>query len=123
MGMGEDKLAAQIGAKGYFGKVTVEAEPVDGNGEVTVDFDSTIPKRWQSGASFGIEYVLEHVTKRTLFPKGGRVFVHSIGGHEVDTNNVVIAFVAANALCKALGVEPKKRPIFDETTGVFSFPK
>jgi hypothetical protein len=123
MGRGEDKLAAQIGPKGYFGKVTVEAEQVDGDGEVTVDFDPTNAKRWRSGASFGVEYVLEHITKRKLFPKGGRVRVVYIEGHEVDTNNVVIAFVAAHALYKALGVEPAKRPAFDENTGVFSFPK
>jgi hypothetical protein len=123
MGRGEDKLATQVGAKGYFGNVAVEAEPIDGNGEVTVEFDAAVSPRWQSGASFGIDYVLDHVAKRQLFPKGGRVHVRHIHGHEVDTNNVVIAFVAANALCKALGVEPKKRPTFDQATGVFSFPK
>jgi len=112
-----------VGPKGYFGQVTVEAETVDGDGEVNVDFAPTISKRWQSGASFGIQYVLEHIAKRKLFPKGGRVHVLHIGGHEVDTNNVVIAFVAAHALYKALGVQPTKQPAFDKDTGTFSFPK
>ena len=123
MGRGEEKLATQVGPKGYYGKVTVEAEPEDTDGEVTVDFDPSISERWKSGASFGIDYVLEHVTKRTLFPKGGRVRVLQIGGHEVDTNNVVIAFVAAHALYKALGVQPTKKPEFDKETGTFMFPK
>jgi len=124
MGHGESKLVKQVGAKGYFGKVTVQAEPLDGDtDEVIVDFDRTIPKRWQSGASFGIEYVLDHVTKRKIFPKGGRIRVLTIGGHEVDTNNVVIAFVAAHALYDALKIQPTKQPVFDESTGVFSFPK
>ena len=123
MGRGEDRLATQVGQLGYFGKVTVEAEPEDRNGEVTVDFDPSIPKDWQSGASFGIEYVLDHIVTRTHFPNGGRVRVLHIGGHVVDTNNVVIAFVAANAMYKALGIEPTKKPAFDKDTGMFTFPK
>ena len=119
----EEKLATQVGPKGYFGQVTVEPELVDGDGEVEVDFAPTISKRWQTGALFGIQYVLEHIAKRKLFPRGGLVRVLSIGGHEVDTNNVVIAFVAAHALVKALGVQPAKIPAFDRETGVFSFPK
>ena len=123
MGRGEDKLAVQVGPKGYFGQVTLEAEPVDSDGEVNVDFAPTISKRWQSGASFGIQYVLEHIAKREMFPKGGRVRVLNIGWHPVDTNNTVIAFVAAHALSKALGIQPAKLPVFDKDTGVFSFPK
>jgi hypothetical protein len=123
MGHGENKLATQVGAKGYFGKVTVEAKTVDGDGEVTVDFAEAIPEQWKSGASFGIQYVLEHVTKRKLFPKGGIVRVLFIEGHEVDTNNVVIAFVAAHALYNALGVQPTKQPEFDASKGTFTFPK
>jgi len=117
------KLATQVGAKGYFGEVTVETEPAEDNGEVTVDFDPSIPQQWKTGASFGIEYVLEHITKRTVFPNGGRVRVLYIRGHAVDTNNVVIAFVAANAMYKALGVSPTKKPEFDKNTGIFTFPK
>jgi hypothetical protein len=123
MGRGEDKLATQVGGKGYFGKVTVEAEPEDRDGHVTVDFDPSISNDWRSGASFGIEYVLDHITMGTLFPNGGRVRVLQIGGHPVDTNNVVIAFVAAQAMYKALGIQPIKKPEFDKNTGIFSFPK
>ena len=123
MGHGEHKLATQVGPKGYFGKVTVEAEALDRGGAVTVDFDASISEEWKSGASFGIGYVLEHINTRTVFPNGGRVRILSIGGHPVDTNSVVIAFVAANALYKALGIEPTKKPEFDKNTGTFTFPK
>jgi hypothetical protein len=51
------------------------------------------------------------------------VRVLHIGGHAVDTTNVVIAFVAAQATYKALGVEPTKKPEFDANTGNFTFPK
>jgi hypothetical protein len=119
----EEKLATQIGSKGYFGKVVLEAEAIDGQGEVTVDFDAAHARRWQSGARFGIDYVLEHIAKRKVFPQGGRIIVSYIGGHEVDTTNVVIAFVTAKALLKALNVVSSKEPKFDENTGVFSFAK
>ncbi len=123
MGPAEAKLATQVGSRGYFGKVVLEAEPADQEGDVTVDFDPDQASRWRTGALFGIDYVLEHTAKKKVFPRGGRVHVQYIGGHDADTNNVVIAFVAANALLKALSVEPSKRPEFDEETGVFYFPK
>jgi hypothetical protein len=98
MGMSaEEKLATQVGSKGYFGKVTLEAESIDGQGDVTVDFDPAHAHRWQSGARLGFDFVLEHISKRQIFPQGGRILVSYIGGHEVDTTNVVIAFVTAKA--------------------------
>lgn len=123
MGRGEDKLAVQVGRRGFFGKVAVEVEPFERDGDVIVDFDPSVDKEWKSGATFGIEYALEHIATKTYLPKGGRIRVLSIGGHAVDTTNVVIAFVAANALYKALGVLPAKRPEFDRNTGAFTFPK
>ena len=35
---------------------------------------------------------------------------------------VVIAYVAARALCQALGVELTKQPTFDAASGTFNFP-
>jgi hypothetical protein len=123
MARGEFQIADQIGPKGYYGKVALEAEPSEAGGEVTIQFDQTDAARWQSGAQFGIDYALEHVSTRKFFPHGGRVRVLRIEGHEVDTNNTVIAYVAAHALFRALGVEPTKRPNFDGSTGAFVFPK
>ena len=123
MGYGEFKLVDQLGEKGYFGKVSLEVEAMENKGAITVNFDERNAAGWQSGAAFGIEYVLEHVAKHELFPHGGRVRVSSIQGHPVDTNNVVIAYVTAMALLKALGVEPFKRPDFNRESGLFVFPK
>jgi len=120
---GEFKVAKQIGAKGYFGRVRLEVDQVTENGNVVVEFDDRQAARWQTGARFGIDYVLDHVSKRAIFPNGIRVFVGAIEGHDVDTDNTVIAYVAANALLSALGVEPRKRPDFDELNGSFVFPK
>jgi len=123
MPRGESTIAKQSGLKGYFGKVTLQVEPTEGDGAVTVDFDERRARSWQQGARFGIEYVLEHIPKRKYFPTGGRVHVDCIEGHEVDTNNVLIAYLTANALFEALGFEPTKRPSLDEAAGVFEFPK
>ena len=123
MKRGEFKVAKQIGPKGYFGRVRLEVNQGTENGNVVVEFDDRQAARWQTGARFGIDYVLDHVSKKESFPNGIRVFVDAIEGHEVDTDNTVIAYVAANALLSALGVVPRKRPGFDENNGSFVFPK
>lgn len=99
-------------------------ENVDSSGGVQVDFDDVYANRWRSGARFGIEYVLEHIPKREYFPRGVRVHVGCIEGHEVDTDNTLIAYVTAYALFRALGIaEPKKKPNLDLQQGVVVFPK
>ncbi len=123
MSRGEFAIAKQAGPKGYFGKVALEVEPTENDGAITVDFDEQRARLWQQGARFGIEYVLEHIPRRKYFPKGGRVHVDCIEGHEVDTNNVLIAYLTANALFEALGIKPTKRPNLDEVGGLFVFPK
>jgi len=123
MWRGEDKLAVQVGQVGHYGTVIVEAEPVDCDGALTLDFDPSVPDKFKCAALFGIEYALEHLSQRTHFPNGGRVRVLHIGSNPVDTKSVVIAFVAANAMYKALGIEPTKKPAFDKETGMFTFPK
>src|SRR5260370_37935904 len=104
MKRGEFSLATQVGSKGYFGKVALEVEHEDPSGTGKVEFDQPGAQNWQSGARFGIDHVLENIPKKTVFPKGGKIIVHSIQGHPVDTNNVVIAYVAAYALLSALEI-------------------
>jgi hypothetical protein len=127
MKRGEYKLADQVGEKGYFGKVALEIEMDDGSGAVSIDFDAANARDWQTGARFGIDYVLEHIPKKKLFPKGARIHVDSIQGHAVDTTSAVIAFAAANALLRALGLDAvpskTKRPNFDREKGLFVFPQ
>lgn len=123
MARGEFRLATQSGPKGYFGKVSLDIEPTEIDGDVVIDFDDQRARSWQSGVRFGIEYALEHIPKRKYFPKGLRVHVNSIEGHEVDTTNVVIAYVTANALFEALNVAPKHRPNLDPDQGLVVFPK
>ncbi len=122
---GEYKLAIQSGNWGYFGKVVLRIETNGAAGGVKVDFDPQRAGDWQAGARFGIDYVLEHVSTKKLFPEGATIHVDSIQGHPVDTTNVVIAYTAVNALIRALEIEfpESKMPNLDEKNGLVVFPK
>ena len=121
MARGEYKLATQAGGKAYFAVVDLDIVPDDKSGKVQLEFDPKRAVNWQTGARFGIEYVLEHIPRRKMFPNGIRIKVDSIQGHEVDTNNTVIAYAAALALLKALNLEESYKPDFDEEKGRFVF--
>lgn len=124
MAKGEYKIARQVGQRGFFGDVSLDADATENEGEITVLFDEEHANRWRGGARFGIDYILEHIPKRTYFPRGIKIQVNRIVGHEVDTDSALIAFVTAHALLQALNVEhPKKLPNLDENRGEVVFPK
>ena len=124
MTAGNFELKEQSGNKGFFGRVSLQAEP-QLNGEFQVEFDQQNAQRWQSAAQFGVDYFLEHIPKKKLFPTGLRVFISEIDGHEVDTTNLVIAYVTVNALMRALQgqVTLKRQPTLDVAEGTIEFPK
>ena len=123
LSVGKNRLAVQSGNKGYFGEVELDVERHSPGGAIEVEFDSVGASQWQTGAQFGIDYVLQHSSRRTLFPNGGRIHVSRIEGHLVDTTNAVIAYVAALALIDALGVKPREMPTLDAEKGLVIFPK
>lgn len=118
----EEKLAVQIGGRGYYGKVTIEFSAEDCDGKFVVEYDPAVSQDWRKGVASGIAYALEQVTGQGSVPSSGRVRVLSVHGMIVDTTEVVMAYVAATALFKALGVDSVKKPEFDKKTGIFSFP-
>jgi hypothetical protein len=122
---GNFEVREQVGPKGYFGRVSLQAEPEAPASGYEIAFDEKHAQRWQTGARFGIEYVLEHIPKKKLFPNGIRILVSCIDGHEVDTTNSIIAYVAANALMEALQdrVSLNKRPVLKTSEGLVEFPK
>jgi hypothetical protein len=123
MGTGEYKVAKQSGQKGYFGRVVLDAQPKD-DGEITVEFDEHRANRWQSGVRFGIDYALEHISKRAVYPKGLKIRVTAIEGHDVDTTTSLIAYITAHAMFQALGVEEAdKKPCVDFEKGLVEFAK
>lgn len=120
---GKYRLAVQSGNKGYFGDVALDVEHGCSTGEIEIEFDPAHASQWQVGARFGFEYILDHGPRRALFPGGGRIHVSRISGHPVDTNNAVIAYVAALALADALGISPRKVPQLDAENALLIFPK
>ena len=113
---GDYKIAKQRGQKGYFGRVALDAQPTESG--VQVDFDAACASCWQSGVRFGIDYFFDHIP----IVGGVRIHVVCVEGHEVDTNNALIALAAANALFQAFGIaESKKKPQLDEENGLVVF--
>jgi hypothetical protein len=123
MARGDFKIAKQVGQRGFFGRVSLDVEPAEGGHSVQIDFDERA-SRWQNGVRFAVDYVFEHSPARKSFPHGVRIHVSCIEGHEVDTDTSLIAYVTANALLQALGIDdPKKKPHLDEDRGLVVFPK
>jgi hypothetical protein len=119
---GEFVLAKQLGSKGYYGRIRLAVEPTISR-MLTVDFQAGTEQQWRSGAEFGIVYGWELYHRGHPAVGGLQVRVLEIHSQPVDTTNLVIAFVAANALWNALEWLPTRLPTFDLKNGIFSFPK
>src|SRR5262249_44560392 len=108
--------------KGYYGKVHLEVQSQDTSGCI-VNFIDKCDLYWRVGVEFGIVHGWELWQSHQSHRRGLFVKVLEVTGQMVDTNNLVIAFVAAYALWKALGWTPPKPPSFDPKTGCFTFAK
>lgn len=122
MRQGEFVLIQQAGSKGYYGEVRLQVELLDQRG-CDIQFDTSCIEEWRIGVEFGIVYGWELFQRSHPERKGLSVKVLKIKGQFADTTNLVMAFVSANALWKALEWLPPKPPSFDPKTGVFSFSK
>ncbi len=122
MRQGEFTLFQQVGGKGYYGKVRLECEPLD-HPECIIKFDTCCSPEWRIGTEFGIMYGWELFRRSCPEIKGLSVRVLEIRGQFADTTNLVMAFVSANALWKALDWLPPKPPSLDPKTGTFTFSK
>lgn len=73
-----------------------------------------------TGLQFGIAWAYE----RAVHPKT-RMTVEIVKsrGHVVDTSELVMAFVAAQAFYAAIGMPAPESLTLDPATGVFTFPK
>ena len=114
------KLSVQHGKWGYFGIVQLDVDLNPNIRGVHIEFAVADPE-WRAGVEFGITYAHEKVIGNQ--PPGANVRVLEARGHIVDSSQVLMAFVAANAFCKAIDVAPPPGLRLDEETGKFIFPK
>jgi len=79
------------------------------------------PTTLYASAAFGISYAIERLPLDQQ--KSIRsVTIDLIKHHPVDTNSLIVAFAAANAVWNALGVTIPNSSSFDESSGAFIFP-
>jgi len=99
--------------------VQLEVEIVDDQASI----ETSVPDefaRWRHGLAFGIAYACERSV--ALRRKAARVRVTDVEWHNpVDTTEIVMAFVAANALWNALGETQAAAPTLNAKTGAFTF--
>jgi hypothetical protein len=122
MKSGEFTLKEQSGPKGYFGKVRLDLKPRDGSGTV-VTFDESCETSWRVAVQFGITYGWELFSWGKAAPQGLEIAVREIKGQMVDTNSIVVAFVAAHALWNGLEWTPPRPPVLDPKRACFTFSK
>jgi hypothetical protein len=71
-----------------------------------------------------VEFGLAYAYERTIGDSfAATVYVTELLGHEVDTTEVVMAYVAANSFFDAMKVERPAHLSLEESAGVFKFPK
>lgn len=119
---GEYTLQQQRGAKGYFGKVRLEIE-MQQLPECSISFLTSCDSKWKLGVEFGLVYGYDLFQRSDVNMSGVAVRVLEVIGQPVDTTCLVMAFVSAHAIWKALEWIPVKCPVFDPKTGHFTFPK
>jgi len=112
------RLAVQHDNWGYFGAVSIDVEVRLGGGiEIIFDCDDL---QWRAGVGFGLAHAYE---KAFGGRSGAVVHVTEIRGHDVDTTETVMAYVAANAFFDAVKAEQPAALAMDRSAGVFTFPK
>lgn len=116
------ELAAQSGNWGYYAVVAMEVDVLEGGPSLEIAFVERIHD-WRYGVQFGIAYAYEKTILAQPRSRGVKVRVVSVLGHPVDTTEAAVAFAAAHAFCRAIGVALPQPPRLSESTGEFIFPK
>ncbi|WP_143075752.1 hypothetical protein [Parafilimonas terrae] len=111
-------MAEQIENYGFYGEVEIEFKITEYYRELQMQVDWPF-ERWRAGILFGATYFLEHSMQRI----GLTLRVKNIEYHEVDTTNVIIAYLIYNALLKESDITQRQTIKFDKELKSFVFPK
>jgi hypothetical protein len=117
---GEYKLAVQKAQAAYYAMVRLEVKPVSFFHGARVTFvDPATP--WKAAVEFGVAYAYGHA-HMDLKTSGAEVRVRDISWMPTDTTELLVAFAAAHAFCRAIGRTPPATLRLDAATGEVVFP-
>jgi hypothetical protein len=118
---GEYKLAVQTGQTAYYALVRLEVKLVSFFQGARVTFaDAAGP--WKAAIEFGVGYAYDRTERAGPKSLGAEVRVREIGWMVLDSTEVLVAFAAAQAYCRAVGKTPPAGLRLDPATGEVVFP-
>ncbi len=120
---GKARLSARNGAKGYFAVVELEADIRDGEQSLTIEFAARNANRWKEAAIVGVRNARKQVPVKFTAKLQANVIITNVDWQPVDTTDIVVVYVAAQAVLDMFDVSPRQRPEFVESFGCFLFAK
>lgn len=118
------QLREQIGGKGYFADVSVNAdvEPAE-TSILSISFSESVADEWREAAAVGLRIGWRCLPSKHKHGKQVMVFITVIDTQPGDTSEVVVMYVAAKALLSLFDATPSNAPAFVPEFGIFMFPK
>jgi len=122
---GQFKLAVQREQIAYFGVISIDVDLSD-DGELTITHKYDDVLQWMDSIRFGFVYAREKLQSLGVVSTDGGLRIKIIDARwapAIDTTQVIMAYVAAQALFDCFEVAPTPYLSFDDSTGVFGFHK
>jgi hypothetical protein len=121
---GRASLREQIGGKGYFADVSVNAEVESAEkSTLVIAFSDTVAAEWREAAAVGLRIGWRCLPSKHKHAKQASVSITSIDTQPGDTSEVVVIYVAAKALLSLFNAAPANAPVFVAEFGIFLFAK
>lgn len=122
MRKGTNKLATQIGNKGYFASISIEITMSTTN--TFIEYSNIDFKKWSNSIEFGLDYFEEQFMKYNK-KKLEEIIINitELEYQIVDTTPIIITFVFIKALCDVFDLPQNFHPVFDNEMGKFIFDK
>jgi len=120
---GTAKLTQQVGGKGYFGEIELEAIIDEGERSLAIEFVANGADQWREAAIVGVRNALSQLPSKVTYGKTVTVRIKSLNWQTADTTDMVVVFVAAKAVFNLFDAQPRQSPEFMASFGAFVFPK
>lgn len=110
------KIAEQVDDCGFYGEILLQCA-LNENHLVQIEIPAHHSK-WERGIGLGVTYFVESMRKKM----GITVRIMEIKYNDVDTKQILIAYITFFALCDAFSLTPTNAPFFSKETKSFNFP-